>query len=205
VLKVSRSPKVWKPKVWKTAGMFVPTLLITGTVGVGKSTVAAEISDVLADLRVPNAAVDLDALVWQWPPTSEWNSDLMFENLASLWPNYRAHGATRLILAHVLEDPAELGRYCAAVPGADITVCRLVAPEAVRISRLLGRMPPGPSRDWHLNRTVELESSLSRLACEEFTVKNGDRSVHDVAFEVLVRAGWVTAESQHGLTPRPDE
>lgn len=66
----------------------VPTLLITGTVGVGKSTVAAEINDVLADLAVPNAAVELDALVWQWPSTSKWNSDLLFKNLASLWPNY---------------------------------------------------------------------------------------------------------------------
>jgi hypothetical protein len=75
-----------------------------GTVGVGKSTVAAEISDVLTALEVPNAAVDLDALVWQWLLTSEWNSDLMFKNLASLWPNYLAHGATRLVLARVLED-----------------------------------------------------------------------------------------------------
>jgi hypothetical protein len=56
-------------------GESVPTLLITGTVGVGKSTVAAEINDALADLKIPSAAVDLDALVWQWPSTSNWNSD----------------------------------------------------------------------------------------------------------------------------------
>jgi hypothetical protein len=171
-------------------GASVPTLLITGTVGVGKSTVAAEISDVLADLKIPNVAVDLDALVWQWPPTSEWNGDLMFENLAALWPNYQAHGATRLILAGVLEDPAELVRYRAAVPGAEITVCRLVAPEAVRLDRLHGRMPAGPSRDWHLGRTVELERILDRLAVEDFAVENGARPVREVALEVLARAGW---------------
>jgi len=168
----------------------VPALLITGTVGVGKSTVAAEISDILADLKIPNAAVDLDALRWQWPPTSEWNGDLMFENLAALWPNYQAHGASHLILAGVLEDPAELVRYRAAVPGAEITVCRLVAPEAVRLDRLHGRMPAGPSRDWHLDRTVELERILDRLAVEDFAVENGDRPVREVALEVLVRAGW---------------
>jgi hypothetical protein len=172
----------------------VPTLLITGTVGVGKSTVAAEINDVLADLKVPNAAVDLDALVWQWPPTSKWNSDLMFENLASLWPNFRAHGATRLILARVLEDRSELVRYRAAVPGAEISVCRLMAPEAARLDRLRGRMPAGPSRDWHLGRTVELERTLDRRACEDFAVENGDRPVRDVALEVLVRAGWISSE-----------
>jgi hypothetical protein len=172
----------------------VPTLLITGTVGVGKSAVAAEISDALAALKVPNAAVDLDALVWQWPSTSSWNDDLMFENLAALWPNYARHGATHLVLARVLESPAELTRYIGAVPGAEITVCLLVAPAALRVNRLLGRMPPGPSRDWHLSRTVELEAILDRLACVDFVVENGDRTLRDAALDVLVHAGWVTAE-----------
>lgn len=169
----------------------VPTLLLSGTVGVGKSTVAAEINDVLAELMIPNAAVDLDALVWQWPSSGKWNSNLMFENLASLWPNYQSHGAGHLIIARVLEDRSELVRYENAVPGAVITVCRLTVPEAVRLDRLALRMPPGPSRDWHLARSVELESILARQGCEDFTVENGDRPVREVAVEVLVRAGWV--------------
>jgi hypothetical protein len=89
----------------------VPTLLISGTVAAGKSTVAAELNDTLAALKIPNAAVDLDALVWQWPSSSQWNSDLMFENLAVLWPNYQARGVTHLVLACVLEDAADLDRY----------------------------------------------------------------------------------------------
>ena len=185
--------------------MSVPTLLITGTVGVGKSTVAAEISDILAALKIPNAAVDLDALVWQWPSSSKWNSDLLFENLASIWPNYRAHGATHLILARVLEDRTELVRYRAAVPGADVTVSRLIAPEAIRIDRLRGRMPPGPSRDWHLSRTVELESTLDQLGCEDFTVPNGNRPVGEVALEVLVRAGWISANDVTTQLPRSQD
>lgn len=36
----------------------VPVLLVTGTVGSGKSAVAAEINDALAALKVPNAAVE---------------------------------------------------------------------------------------------------------------------------------------------------
>jgi adenylylsulfate kinase len=172
----------------------VPTPVLTGTVGSGKSTVAAEINDALAELKVPNAAVDLDALVWQWPSTSKWNNDLMFENLASLWPNYQAHGATHLILARVLEDRAELDRYRAAVPGAEITVCRLTTPEPLRLERLHERMPPGPSRDWHLARSVELEGILADRACEDFEVENGDRPIREVALEVLSRAGWLPSE-----------
>ena len=170
--------------------MPVPTLLITGTTGVGKSTVAAEINDQLAARKVPNAAVDLDALVWQWPSTSPWNADLMFENLASIWPNYQSHGATHLVLARVQTDRAELDRYRAAIPGAEITVCRLVAPEAMRVKRLHGRMPRGPSLDWHLKRTAVLESELKKLKVEDFVVENGNRLASEVALEVLAVAGW---------------
>jgi predicted kinase len=168
----------------------VPTLLISGTVGSGKSTVGQEMNDALADLEVPSAFVDLDALCAQWPSTSKWNADLMFENLASIWPNYVAHGSTHLILAHVLEDPTELDRYRAAVPGADITVCRVVAPEAVRKQRLRNRMPPGRSLDWHLYRTVELHDILEAAAYEDFVVVN-EGPIRDVAMEVLRRAQWV--------------
>ena len=170
----------------------IPTLLVTGTVGAGKSTVAAEINDALAEMAIPNAAIDLDALNWQWPPDSPWNRELMFENLAAIWPSYARRGVERLVLAKVLEDGDDLDRYRAAVPGADITVCRLVAPEPLRVERLRERMPPGPSRDWHLDRTVELEAILTAHGHEDFVVENGDRPVRDVALEVLRRAGWIS-------------
>ena len=168
----------------------VPVLLLTGTVGSGKTTLAYEINDLLSERAVPNAAIDLDGLTAQWPPSSKWNADLMFENLALLWPNYRAHGATHLVLAHVLEDGTERDRYRAAVPGAELTVVRVVAPEALRVARLRGRMPPGPSLDWHLHRTVELEAILAGAALEDLAIENGDRPIRDVAEELVDRLGW---------------
>jgi hypothetical protein len=168
-------------------------LLISGTVGSGKSTIAAEINDLLVEREIPNAAVDLDVLVWQWPSTSPWNSDLCFKNLAVLWPNYQAHGAQRLILARVLEDGDDLDRYRAVIPGADITGCRLSTTQLLRERRLRERMPPGPSLDWHLHRTAELEEILQRRALEDFVVDNGERTVRDVAHEVLMRARWLPA------------
>jgi hypothetical protein len=171
--------------------MSVPVLLLTGTVGAWKTTVAWEINDVLAEREVGNAAVDLDGLVAQWPPSSKWNNDLMFECLTALWPIYVAHGSTHLVLARVLEDPLDLDRYRAAIPGADITVCRILAPQDVRVDRLQRRMPPTPLRDWHLHRTGELHDILERAAYEDFTVENGDRPVRDVALEVLTKAGWL--------------
>lgn len=100
---------------WATIGaagpMAVRVLLLTGTVGAGKTTIAAEINDLLGEHHVPNAAIDLDALAWQRPPDGPWNEALTFENLAAIWPNYRRRGVTHLVLARVLEDRAELDRY----------------------------------------------------------------------------------------------
>lgn len=172
----------------------VPTIVVSGTCGAGKSTVAAEMNDALAELGVPNAALDLDALVWQWPPTSTWNDDLMFENLAALWPNYAARGVRHLVLARVVESRSDLDRYRAAVPGASITVCRLVSSASLRVARLERRMPPGPSRQWHLERAVELEHLLAARAVEDFAVMNDERSVRTVALEVLSRAGWISPD-----------
>lgn len=171
--------------------MVVPTLILTGTCGVGKSTIVAEIYGVLAGADVPSATVDLDALTWKWPHDTPYNRELKFENLAATWPNYLAHGATRLVLAGVLQDRGDLVRYEAAVPGAKITVCRLTAPQSVRISRLRERMPPGPRQDWHVHRTVELEELLAQASAEDFTVSNDRRPPHEVAREVLRVAGWL--------------
>ena len=168
----------------------VPVLLINGTVGAGKSTIGGACSDALTERDIGNAFVDLDALTWQHPSTSKWNSDLMFENLAVLWPNYAAHGSTHLVLAHVLEDPTDLDRYGDAVPGAELTICRVVAPEDVRAERLRRRMPPGAGLDWHLARSPELHVILEHAALDDFAVIN-DRPVHDVAMEVLTTAGWL--------------
>jgi hypothetical protein len=168
----------------------VPVLLLTGTGGVAKTTIAYEINDALADMGVPNAAIDLDALAAQWPPTSPWNADLAFENLGALWPNYQAHGSTHLVLARVIEDAADLDRYRAAVPGAQITVVRLTSPTATRVDRLRQRMPSGPSLDWHLDRTEELEAVLHTAALEDVVVENADRAPRDIALEILQRVGW---------------
>jgi adenylylsulfate kinase len=180
----------------------VPTLLLTGTVAAGKTVIASEISDVLAELGIPNAALDLDALVWQWPATTAWNAELMFKNLAVLWPNYRDHGSTHLVLARVLEERRELDRYRDAIPDADIVVCRLTASEEERIERLRRRMPPGDSREWHIVRSRELAPLLERAAIDDFVVKNEMRPVRAAACEVLLRAGWIDGQQMDAVLAR---
>ena len=54
----------------------VPVLLITGPVGVGKSTIAAQAAWLLREADVPHALVDLDQIeqCWPSPPTTRGTS-----------------------------------------------------------------------------------------------------------------------------------
>ena len=51
----------------------VPVLALSGSVGVGKSTVLEEMHDVLAARAIPHACIELDALACSWPRASSSN------------------------------------------------------------------------------------------------------------------------------------
>src|SRR5215831_6956173 len=88
----------------------VPVLVITGPVGVGKSTIAAEAAWLLRQADVPHALVDLDRIEQCWPVPADdpWNERVAHRNLACVWVNYQQAGAGRLILTRVLEDRSPL-------------------------------------------------------------------------------------------------
>ncbi|HEU4561004.1 MAG TPA: hypothetical protein VFS20_24345 [Longimicrobium sp.] len=168
----------------------VPVLALSGPVGVGKTTVLEEIHDVLASHGVPHACVERDALAYSWPPRGHFNDQAALENLAAVWANFRAAGAGRLVVAGVIERVADLDGYRRAVPGAQITVCRLTAAAATRAARLRAR-EVGAGLEWHLRRTEELEAILDAVRLHDFAVDNDARPVREVATEVLARAGWL--------------
>ena len=169
----------------------VPLLVISGSLGAGKSTVLSEASDLLAEAGVPHAAINLDALAVMHPRADPHGEGLAFANLAAVWPNYAAAGVARLLIARVVEDRADLDRYRAAVPGAQPVVCRVTAPLAVMRERLRIR-EPGMFLPVALARAEDLDAILDRARIEDFVVDNGPgRAIGDVAREVLERAGWL--------------
>ncbi len=173
--------------------MNVPVLIISGSMGSGKTTVLSEASDLLAEASVPHAAIDLDCLSIMYPQQGRYGEQLMFTNLAAVWPVYAAAGAERLLVACVVEDRAELAQYCRAVPGAEIVVCRLTAPVATMQARVRSR-EPGMLQAQFTARSAELADILERAQVEDFTVDNGDgRLVTAVAREILSHAGWLQA------------
>ena len=169
----------------------VPVLVISGSMGSGKTTVLSEASDLLAEAQIAHAAIDLDCLGVSYPQQGQHGDQLMFANFAAVWPVYAAAGARRLLVACVVEDRAELRRYREAVPGADIVVCRLTASVETMQERIRVR-EPGMFQAQFIARSAELAGILERTKAEDFTVANGGgQRVTEVAREVLARAGWL--------------
>ena len=169
-----------------------PTLLFTGPGGVGKTSVAAEVSELLDAAGVAHAFVDVDSLRWCYPrpPDDRFRTVLAMRNLAAIWPNFRVYGATHLILADVLEARADLARYEAAVPSATITVVRLRAPLETLIARVQQR-ERGSALDRQIQRVTELAAKMDRDQVEDLLVETDGKSVTTIAREVLGRIGWL--------------
>ncbi|MFD9889438.1 AAA family ATPase [Amycolatopsis sp. NPDC059027] len=167
-------------------------LLVTGPVGVGKTTIAEAVGDLLAAAAIPHAVIDLDALRGRWPAPADDPFDLAMElrNLRSVARNYRDAGAHRLVLAGVVESREDRRRYAEAL-GVEPAVCRLTAAEAVIDRRLARRHGPEDEAGlrWHLERARELDGIFRRAGVEDFVV-TADGSVADVAKAVAEAAGW---------------
>ena len=167
-------------------------LLITGTVGAGKTSIAAAAGSILAEARIPHAVIDLDALSQSWPtpPDDPFNLAMQLQNLASIATNYLSAGAHRFVLAGVVETTSERARYREAV-GVDLCVCRLRADLAELHRRLrLRHAGADAEMQWHLDRTGQLDQILDRSKVDDFEVLSDSGTLTDVAAAVLTRAGW---------------
>ncbi|NAZ80991.1 hypothetical protein GTR02_04075 [Kineococcus sp. R8] len=171
-------------------------LLITGTVGAGKTTTAGAVGALLREDGVPHAVVDLDALCHAWPsPDGDpFHLRLQLANLRAVASNHRAAGAVRLVLAGVLEDPDVRRRYAEAV-GVGLAVCRLRPDLAVVRARLQGRHREDPAGlDWHLRRSGELDRILEDAGVGDVVVAvRAHQTPDDVARAVTRAVGWTTA------------
>ena len=167
-------------------------LIVTGPVGVGKTTVAHEVARLSRPSGVPYAVVDIDALAGSYPPPpgDGFNARMAFRNLAAVWRNYADAGVRRLILAYVFENRRELEPVSEAVPGAELTVVRLHASHGALRERVAGR-ERGSGREWHLHRAVELADLMDRERVEDHLVHTDGRNVVEVARDVAEKAGWI--------------
>jgi hypothetical protein len=167
----------------------IDVLLITGSMGAGKTTVLNEASDILTAREIAHAAIDLDALGLAHLPGGR-PLDLMLQNLAAIWANYAVAGISRVLLAGAVETLDELERIGHAIPGCRIVVGRLTAPVTVMQERVATR-ERGIQADTYVSRVPVLEALLDLARLEDFSVPNDGAPLTMVARELLQRAAWI--------------
>ncbi len=174
--------------------MEIPTLLLTGTVGSGKTVVAIEIGHMLEQQGKPAAVVDLDWLGWlHLHPSSISADQLIARNLAAIWPNLREAGMRYAVLARAVLGRDALDALRVAIPEADLVVVRLTASPGT-IEGRLGQRDSGQELDEHLRESMEMSRVMDQAGLEETSVVTDDQAPREVAREVLERVGWTGSE-----------
>ena len=166
-------------------------LIITGSMGAGKTSVLAEASDILTLRHIVHAAIDLDALSLAYLPSAAATDAVMHRNLQSVCQNYAALGVTRLLLARAMEERAELELCRSTVSAQNTAVCRLTASLGEMQQRVKKR-ESGILQQQFVDRVAVLDAILDRSRLEDFTIVNEGRSINDVAQEMLIKAGWIS-------------
>lgn len=166
-------------------------VLITGTVGSGKTSTAYAVGQLLRASQVPHAVIDLDELrrCWPAPPDDPFNTALEAANLRSVSDNYRRAGVARFVVAGVVEGAGALQRYSEAL-GCPVVLVRLrVDLHRVR-ERLLERHEPGDERDWHLSRSGQLDGILDEENAASITIDVSSEPLDSVARRVITAVNW---------------
>jgi hypothetical protein len=166
----------------------VEAVLLTGVFGVGKSTVAAEIADLLEDAGVPYAALDLDWLTWCNVGDGDQASEhaMLLRNLDAVVANYRSAGVRYFVLARWIRTRDELAGLVATMAMPLHTVELAVPLE--EITRRLATDPTAGRRDDLAESAAWVEQGRS-AGLAEYTVEN-DRRVRDVAADILQWLDW---------------
>lgn len=165
-------------------------LVITGSMGSGKTAVLFEASDILVSRNIPHAAIDLDAFGTVHLPPGVQDKELMYRNLRSVWENYAQVGLKRLLLARAIESREELECCREAVKVESVAVCRLTASMETMHMRVQSR-EIGAMQNSFIARAAELNAILDRANLEDFAVNNENRTVTGTPLEMLTRSGWL--------------
>ena len=161
----------------------VPLILISGPVGVGKSTVADAVSHLTP---MPVWMMDWDRLTDVSPasPDDRFHAGVARAGLARLWPVMRSAGVRVVVVPRVLEHLDDVVAVAAAVPGAIPYVVRLRA-EIETLHQRLVKRECGAALAWHEDRAQELSKILDRARIDDVVVDTDGKTVDDVVAVVV--------------------
>ncbi|GAB2480600.1 hypothetical protein GCM10026982_00420 [Nocardiopsis aegyptia] len=168
-------------------------LLIGGGAGVGKSTVAWEVSVLLRARDVAHCVIEGDVLdqVHPAPADDPARSRVTERNLAALWSNYTDLGHHRLVYTNtvsILEVP--MFRRALGPGPLRFTLVLLTAGEDVVRERLT-RRETGSQLEPHIERSRRMAAHLEATAPEgTVRVATDGLGVAQVAERVVAAAAW---------------
>jgi hypothetical protein len=167
-------------------------ILVTGTVGVGKTSVLVEIGEVLDGRDEPYALVDLDWLAWLRPDPTGGATVLgvLAENLGHVSATFRRAGVERLVLARAIRHGAEVAAIREALGPCDLTVARLVASHGV-VEERLRRRDSGAQLAEHLAEAAAFAAEAEDADLGDMVVPTDDIGAAEAARVILQRAGWL--------------
>ncbi len=163
-------------------------ILLTGSVGSGKTRLLRELGELLEEREEPYALVDLDWLAWCRPAGGLAVGDILVRNLEAAWKTFAAAGIERLVLARHVERPEDVAALRGALPGVELTVVEVRAPLDLVEARLRAR-DTGSELAEHLTE-ARRHAAAGTPPVADATIENGDRPIRDVAREALAAAGW---------------
>jgi predicted kinase len=170
-------------------------LLIGGPTGVGKSTVAIALHELLSGAAVDHAVIEGDYLDLAYPVPHEAfpGFGLAERNLAAQWANYRELGYRRLIFTNTVSVVMADGLAAAMGDDPIVTSVLLVAPPATVAGRLEARAL-GTSLDGEVARSARMAAWLSETSpASVVRVQTDGRGPTEIAAEIATLLAWSVA------------
>jgi hypothetical protein len=163
-------------------------VLVSGLYGSGKSSLVAEMAEMLEAADLSFGAIDVDWLSWYHRSgVRDENADLRTQNLASVITTYLGSGVQHLLLADAVRDDEGLAQLRTLIP-CPLHVVLLETPMDV-IEHRLGNDPmSGRARDLR-NAHKWTQTGMGRITAD--LVLDGRAPLPQSAQRVLTWLGWL--------------
>jgi energy-coupling factor transporter ATP-binding protein EcfA2 len=164
----------------------VTLVVVSGPVGVGKTTVSEELSGLLEADKISHTFVDLDGLAKTYPrqPNDKFGERIALRNLGDVWKNARKLGVKNLIVARVVESAEGAERIERAVGAVASCIFQLNASDSSLLARVRHR-EIGAARAWHEKRALELGAKLRSSNVADVQIETDDKTAPQIAQEIL--------------------
>ncbi len=164
----------------------IDLLILTGAPGAGKSTVANALSEHLREREGTHAVLELDDLAKIYPLSLQ---NIMYRNLAAIWPNYVGLGEVKVIMPTYLQS-GELEVVKNVAPVKRLSVCEVTVPQEELSRRITDRELDGLRRtrlleyvgNYAVNRVEEKSIDL-RVSTHNF-------STEETVIEIVEKLAW---------------